>query len=97
MSEDNRDTDASGPGDPDPGKAAVRHVLQEVFPDRLEASVIGSTSRDGTVLVGVKAAPRGYFSTAKYALVTVDAAGQVVDAESTTRGDVARELGGADE
>lgn len=82
---------------PDPGEVAVAHVLREVHPDRLDATVVGSTPVDGGHLVGVKVAPRGYFSTAKYALVTVDQDGGVVDAEPTTRADIDRELAAAGE
>ena len=70
--------------DPDLRAAATEHVLRAVYPDRLEAEVIDAAPLDGGYLVGVKAAPRGYVSTAKYALVTLDAGGAVAESESCT-------------
>jgi len=100
VSKDPDDIDApdrGGTSDVDPEEVAVGHVLQEVYPDRREATAIGSAPADDHVLVGVQAAPRGYFSTAKYALVTVDADGTVVDAETTTRSGLQRRLDAARE
>ena len=69
--------------DPDLRAAATEHVLSAVYPDRLEAEAVDAAPLDGGYLVGVKAAPRGYVSTAKYALVTLDG-GAVVESESCT-------------
>ena len=70
--------------DPDLRTAATEHVLRAVYPDRLEAEVVDAAPVDGGYLVGVKAAPRGYVSTAKYALVTLDGGGSVAESESCT-------------
>lgn len=72
--------------------AVVDHVLDAVHPDRREGEVVGTAPRDGGLLVGVKVHPRGYLSTAKYALVTLDADGQVVDATACSGRKVRREL-----
>ena len=77
---------------PERRRAVVRHVLAAVYPDRLEASVVGTADDDAGLLVGVKAHPRGYISTAKYALVTVDADGQVVGGERCTGRELRRAL-----
>lgn len=74
-------------------EAVLAHVLREVHPDRLEAEVLDAAPLDDGHLVGVKAAPRGYLSTARYALVTVDEGGRVVDAEACSRRAIRRELG----
>ncbi|NHN47778.1 hypothetical protein G9464_09235 [Halostella sp. JP-L12] len=70
----------------DPGlrAAAVTHVLRAIHTDRQDAEVVDAAPVDEGYLVGVKAAPRGYISTAKYALVTLDDGGTVVDSESCT-------------
>lgn len=67
--------------------AALSHVLREVHPDRLEAEVVEAVPEGDRWLVGVKAHPRGYLSSAKYALVTVDD-GAVVDSEACTGGEL---------
>ncbi len=78
--------------DPAVREAATDHVLRVVHPDRREAEVVGMAPADGGVLVGVKVHPRGYLSTAKYALVTVDADGRVVDAKACSGRELRREL-----
>ena len=70
--------------DPDLRTAAVTHVLREIHTDRQEGEVVDAAPVDEGYLVGVKAAPRGYISTAKYALVTLDGGGSVVESESCT-------------
>lgn len=60
------------------------HVLASVHPDRREAEVVAVEPTAHGARVGVKAHPRGYLSTAKYALVTVDADGKVTAAEACT-------------
>lgn len=62
----------------------LEHVLREVHPDRRAGEVVGSIRADDGLLVGVKLSPRGFFSTATYALVTVDEDGRVVDARPCT-------------
>lgn len=69
---------------------AVRHVLHEVHPSRREGSVVGTVPVDDGLLVGVQVKPRGFISTAKYALVTVDDDGRVVRAEPATGREVRR-------
>lgn len=72
---------------------AVDHVLTTVYPGRHEGEVVGAhETTDGTV-VGVKVAPAGYISTAKYALVTVDFTGDVVAAEECTKRELDARLG----
>lgn len=82
---------------PDPGpatrEAAVEHVLREVYPGRLEAEVAGTATDERGPLVGVKVHPRGYLSTAKYALVVLDGEGAVLAAERCSGRDLRRELG----
>ena len=73
-------------------EAAVDHVLASVHPDRLAAEAVGTAPLSGGTLVGVKAAPRGYVSTAKYALVTVDADGEVLDARGCTGREMREQL-----
>lgn len=68
-------------------EAVVERVLREVYPDRTEATVVGSTVADGGRRVAVKAHPNGYLSSAKYALVTV-VDGRVTDAEACSGRDV---------
>lgn len=80
--------------DADTEKAVTRHVLREVHPDRLDADVVDAVPTDDGHLVGVKVAPRGYLSTAKYALVQVDD-GAVVGAEACTGRTLRRELAAA--
>jgi hypothetical protein len=72
--------------------AVLEHVLEQVHPRRREAEVVGMTPEGDGVVVGVKAHPRGYISVAKYALVTVDGSGDVVDAEACTGVTVRRRL-----
>lgn len=62
----------------------LEHVLEQVHPRRREAEVLGVASEGDGIVVGVKAHPLGYISVAKYALVTVDGSGDVVDAEACT-------------
>lgn len=71
----------------------VKHVLREVHPDRVEGEVVGTAPVDGGLRVGVKVHPRSFFSTAKYALVTVDDEGQVVDSEACTGRELRRAVG----
>ena len=71
--------------------AVLRHVLSEVHPDRLEAEVVATAPRGNGFWVGVKVAPRGYISNAKYALVTVED-GAVVAAEACTGDDIRQSL-----
>lgn len=68
----------------DARERAVEHVLREVHPDRTEGEVIGTAPVDRGHLVGVKLRPRSFFSTAAYALVTVDDDGRVVEADECT-------------
>ena len=75
--------------DRDVRTAVIEHVLREVYPDRQEAEVVDTAPTSEGLLVGVKAAPNGYLSTAKYALVTVDD-GRIADVETCT-GKVLRE------
>ncbi len=63
---------------------AVKHVLREVHPGHTEGEVVGTAPVEGGLLIGVHVHPRGFFSTAKYALVTVDGDGRVVEAEACT-------------
>lgn len=77
--------------DPDVRETITRHVLREVHPDRLDAEVIDDAATDDGFLVGVKVPPRGYLSTAKYALVTVEN-GRVVDAEACSGKTLRRKL-----
>jgi hypothetical protein len=64
--------------------AVLEYVLERVHPRRREAEVVGVAPEGDGVVVGVKAHPCGYVSVAKYALVTVDGSGDVVDAEACT-------------
>jgi hypothetical protein len=87
-------------------RSALTHALRAVHPDRKEAEVedvvsgvtvgddpgAGPDDPDTGHLVGVKVHPRGYLSTAKYALVTVDDEGAVVDAEACTRWELRRRI-----
>lgn len=70
----------------------VRHVLREVHPDRVKGEVAGAAPVGGDLRVGVKVHPRSFFSTAKYALATVDEDGRVVDAEACTGRELRRSL-----
>lgn len=80
--------------DPRTREAVVEHVLRAVHPDRLEAEVVDAAPVGDGLLVGVKVAPRGFVSTAKYALVTVDEEGRIVDAEACTGRELRRRLAG---
>lgn len=63
-------------------ETAIEHVLEHIHDDRLKGHVIGaSTTTDGHH-IGVEIEPRGFISTAKYALVTVSANGDVLEAEA---------------
>lgn len=77
---------------PDVREAVIETVRRELYPDRRDAEILDATPTDGGLLVGVKAAPNGYISTAKYALVTVDDDGTIVDAESRSGKTLRREL-----
>jgi hypothetical protein len=73
--------------------AALERVLRRVHPDRREAEVVGAVTTDRGHRVGVKVHPKGYLSTAKYALVTVGE-GEVTDAEACTGRELRRALAG---
>lgn len=77
----------------DARERVVKHVLREVHPDRSAGEVVGTTRVDGGFRVGVKLRPKAFFSTAAYALVTVDEAGRVVDAEACTGLELRRAVG----
>lgn len=66
-------------------ETATEHVLSVVLPDRLSAEVVAAAASGDGWRVGVKAAPRGYLSSARYAVVTVDGEGAVVAADACTR------------
>lgn len=91
------DSDPHGDDATDRRTTALQHVLSTVYPDRLSGSVRGTKRTDDGLLVGVKVDPRGYVSTAKYALVTVGDDGRVVDAESVTGSELRRALAGDDD
>lgn len=82
---------------PDTRAAVLAHVLRAVHPDRREAEVAEVALADDELLVGVKVLPRGYLSTARYALVTVDADGEVVAAEACTGRELHRALSSDDD
>ena len=82
--------------DRDARAAVIEHVLRDVYPDRQEAEIVDTAPTSEGLLVGVKAAPNGYLSTAKYALVTVDG-GRIADAEPCTGKTLRRELEEQDE
>jgi len=71
--------------------AVIKHVLRELYPDRREGTVVETAPLSDGMLVGVKVAPSGYISTAKYALVTVED-GQVSDAEPCSGKTLRQEL-----
>lgn len=73
-------------------EAVLNHVLSSVHPDRLEAEIVATAPRGDDVRVGVKVQPRGYVSTAKYALVTVED-GEIVDAKACTGGELRTAVG----
>jgi hypothetical protein len=71
---------------PEPVRETAReHVLSVVHPDRLTAEVVTAAPGDAGWRVGVKAAPRGYLSVARYAVVTLDGDAAVVAADACTR------------
>jgi hypothetical protein len=79
----------------DTRRRVLQHVLRRVHPDRREAEVVGvRPAVDGGRLLGVKAHPRGYLSSASYALVTVDEDGAVIGAEACTGRELRRVLDG---
>jgi hypothetical protein len=78
--------------DPDVRTAAIERVLGDVYPDRRDAEVVDAVPLDGRYVIGVKAAPNGYVSTAKYGLVTVDENGRVLNVEDCSGKTLRREL-----
>lgn len=82
--------------DPDVRTAAIERVLRELYPDRQEAEIVDTAPVGGGHLVGVKASPNGYLSTAKYALVTVED-GRIDDVEPCSGKELRRELPEEDE
>jgi len=77
--------------DPATRKAVIEHVLREIHPGRQEGTIRDTAPLPGGALVGVKVAPKGYVSTAKYALVTVED-GEITAAESCSGQTLRREI-----
>jgi len=82
--------------DPDVRSAVIEHVLADVYPDRREAEIVDAAPLRGGYRVGVKAPPKGYISTAKYALVTVED-GRIVAADPCSGKALRRELAALEE
>jgi hypothetical protein len=77
---------------PDTRQRVLEHVLRDVHPDRIEAEVVGVAPAADGLRVGVKAHPRGYLSSASYAVVTVDGERTVTESEPCTGGELGRAL-----
>jgi hypothetical protein len=69
---------------PDTRKRVLEHVLEDVHPDHAEAEVVGVAPAERGHRVGVKAHPRGYLSSASYAVVAVDGERTVTESEPCT-------------
>ncbi|WP_135820872.1 hypothetical protein [Halostella litorea] len=76
---------------PETRTAVIKHVLRELYPKREEGTILETVTLPNGVLVGVKVAPKGYISTAKYALVTVED-GKVINAKRCSGKTLRREL-----